>query len=98
MSSTAEPLPYWSDPDRSEGALERIANDVLLTPAGPPVTPRMLEALSAMSRGLTYPEAAAEMGCGLETVKEHLKRARARLGARNTNEAIAEALRRGLIT
>jgi DNA-directed RNA polymerase specialized sigma24 family protein len=31
-----------------------------------------------MSRGLTYEEAAAELGIGLETVKEHLKRARGR--------------------
>jgi hypothetical protein len=33
-----------------------------------------------MSRGLTYEEAAAELGIGIETVKEHLKRARDRLG------------------
>ena len=57
----------------------------------------MLDALAAMSRGLSYDEAAAEMNVGLETIKEHLKRARRRLDARNTNHAIAEAIRRGLI-
>jgi DNA-binding CsgD family transcriptional regulator len=37
------------------------------------LTPRQRDALQRMSRGLTYEEAAAELGIGLETVKEHLK-------------------------
>ena len=87
--------------DDHEGSLERLANEALVRrPCDRvelPITPRMLDALAAMSRGLSYDEAAAEMNVGLETIKEHLKRARRRLDARNTNHAIAEAIRRGLI-
>lgn len=97
MPSTVELPPEWSDPDRAEGALERLANDALLTPRGPAPARRQLEVLQEMSMGLSYAETAAALGISIETVKEHMKRVRERLGARNTNQAIAEALRRGLI-
>lgn len=77
-----------------EGALERLANSLLLPR---PLTARQLEVLQLMSRGLGYQETADELGIGLETVKEHLKGARRRLHARNTNQAIADAIRRGLM-
>lgn len=81
-----------------EGSLERAANRGLRTHPERPLTRRHVEVLGAMSRGLTYKETAAELAIGIETVKEHLKHARDRLGARNTNQAIAEAFRRGLLS
>jgi DNA-binding CsgD family transcriptional regulator len=80
-----------------EGSLELAANRALRTHPERAITRRQLDVLTAMSRGLSYGEAAAELGIGIESVKEHLKRARDRLGARNTNQAIARAVRRGLI-
>jgi len=78
----------------SECSLERLANTALTRT---PLSPRQREVLQAMSHGRTYPEAAAELGISIETVKEHLKIVRRRLGARNTNQAIADAIRLGLM-
>jgi DNA-binding CsgD family transcriptional regulator len=82
------------DVARVERALGRIRRDVDATKL---LTRRQRQALQRMSHGLTYEEAAAELGIGLETVKEHMKGARSRLNALNTNHAIAEAIRLGLI-
>jgi DNA-binding CsgD family transcriptional regulator len=42
-------------------------------------------------------EIAHAMGINVETVKNHLSRARYKLGARNTAHAVTLALRRGII-
>lgn len=62
-----------------------------------PPTPRHLEVLTALSNGRTREQAAADLGCGVETIKEHLKRARERLDATTSTQAVAEAIRRGLM-
>jgi LuxR family transcriptional regulator, quorum-sensing system regulator BjaR1 len=85
----------------ADEALERHATLVVAARMGSrigPLTRRQYQALEAMSRGLSYGEAAVELALGVETVKEHLKRVRKVLGARNTNHAISEAFRRGLLS
>lgn len=63
--------------------------------------PRLTEmqrlALKDASEGLSMPETAERNGRSVQTVKTHLDRARAALGARNVTHAVAIALRRGLI-
>jgi len=61
------------------------------------LTPRQADVLGLMARGLTALEVAALLGLTVETVKDHGKHARKRLGARNTAHAVAIALRHRLI-
>ncbi len=57
-------------------------------PASRP-TPRQLEAIALIARGMTYIEIGHEMGIGYWTVKDTLDDLRERVGARNTPHAIA---------
>ncbi len=57
-------------------------------PASRP-TPRQLEAIALIARGMTYEQIAQEMGIGYWTVKDTLDQLRERIGARNTPHAIA---------
>lgn len=68
-----------------------------MTEVGKLLGQRQREALELMSHGLTYEQTAKEMGISIESVKEHMKVVRSKLCALNTNHAIAEALRLGLI-
>lgn len=60
-----------------------------------PLSPRQLACLRAAARGCAEREIAAELGIAGATVRNHLQRARRRLGARNTTEAVALTLRAG---
>jgi DNA-binding NarL/FixJ family response regulator len=66
---------------------------------GPPraLTPRELEVLSAVSRGLTNRQAAGVLGTRESTVKTLLARAMTKLKASDRAHAVAVGLRRGLI-
>jgi DNA-binding CsgD family transcriptional regulator len=61
------------------------------------LTPREIEVLRVRSRGKKNPEAAKEMGVGIETVRTYLKRAKKKLRARDVTEAVAKAMRQGLL-
>lgn len=61
------------------------------------LSPRQKELLERFSRGETYEEIAAGLGIKAITVNMHIQTARRKLGARNTTEAVAIAIRRGLI-
>jgi DNA-binding CsgD family transcriptional regulator len=61
------------------------------------LTPREIEVLRVRSRGKKNPEAAKEMGVGVETVRTYLKRAKEKLGARDVTEAVTKAMRQGLL-
>lgn len=61
------------------------------------LTARELEALSRVADGMSQDEIARELGIGTETVRTHLRKARERLGAATKTEAVAAALRQGLI-
>ncbi len=61
------------------------------------LTPRQCELLSLAAAGLTQREMAARLGLHLRSVKSHLEEIHGRLGARNTTQAVVQALRAGLI-
>jgi DNA-binding CsgD family transcriptional regulator len=62
-----------------------------------PLTPRELEVLSLAATGLQVHEIARHLFVSRETVKSHLARGYAKLGARNRADAVARALQAGLI-
>jgi len=61
------------------------------------LTPRELAVLRLVAGGAQSSEVAQALGLGEETVRSHLKKAQAKLGARNRTQAVAEALRQNLI-
>jgi LuxR family transcriptional regulator, quorum-sensing system regulator BjaR1 len=61
------------------------------------LTQRELTVLKIASEGRTADEIARALGLGMETVRSHLKKARTKLGARNSAHAVAEAMRQLLI-
>ena len=66
-------------------------------PARPPLTPRELEILRALSEGLSNKAVARQLGISAHTVKFHLEAVFAKLGVASRAEAVAKGLRRGLI-
>ncbi len=60
-------------------------------------SPAQLRALEQAARGLSAKEAATELGLSVHTIKSERAGARVVLGARSTTEAVASAIRRGLI-
>ncbi len=63
----------------------------------PCLTPRQLEVLSAMARGLTNAEIATALGIRKDGVNEHVIAILAKLGAANRTEAVAIAMRRHIL-
>ena len=61
------------------------------------LSPRERQVLGLLSEGHTSAEAAASLGIGEETVQTHVRRAMAKLSARTRTEAVATALRLGLL-
>ena len=63
----------------------------------PELTSRQTEILTYVAKGLNNREIAELIGIGPDCVKAHLKTAFARLGAASRSEAVAIALRKGLL-
>lgn len=63
----------------------------------PPLTPRECEALLRLAQGLRTAQIAHRMGIAPVTVDKHLRQAREKLGARTREQALAFAIRDGLI-
>jgi DNA-binding CsgD family transcriptional regulator len=63
----------------------------------PRITARELAVLRLVSLGMASNEIAKRLGVGEETVRSHLKKVQAKLGARNRAHAAAEAIRQQLI-
>ncbi len=61
------------------------------------LSPRQLQILRLAADGKRGAEIAREMHIDLTTVKTHSRTGRERLGARNTTQAVAIAIRRGLL-
>jgi DNA-binding CsgD family transcriptional regulator len=61
------------------------------------LTPRELAVLRLVSTGAQFREVGTALGLGEETVRSHMKKAQAKLGARSRTQAVAEALRQRLI-
>jgi len=84
------PLVASYDVERSYRYVHRDEQDVEPTPA-------QLRALEQASRGLSAKEAATELGLSVHTIKSERAGARVALRAHSTTEAVATAIRRGLI-
>jgi DNA-binding NarL/FixJ family response regulator len=61
------------------------------------LSPRGNEVLVLLSKGLGNREIAEELGISIETVKTHVERLYKRLGVTARTDAVAKALRTGLI-
>jgi PAS domain S-box-containing protein len=87
------------EPIYAIGHVEDLASRRDLPPswAGPALSAREREVLGALAAGATSAEIAAALAIGVETVHTHARRATAKLGARTRTEAVALALRRGLL-
>lgn len=61
------------------------------------LTERETAVLSLLTEGFTYEEIGARLSIGAETVRTHLQKACERLGASTRTQAVATAIRQGLI-
>ena len=61
------------------------------------LTPRERDVLGLVSQGLRHEDVARRLGISSETVRTHLSKASARLGAVTRTQAVAKAVRAGLI-
>jgi DNA-binding NarL/FixJ family response regulator len=68
------------------------------TPKTPTLSKREREILRYLSHGLTNEDIGRQIYISPETVRTHVRRAIAKLGARTRTQAVATALRRGLIS
>lgn len=62
----------------------------------PEFTPRQLEVLDSITRGLSNDDIAMQLGISKTRIKQHLNEVYAKLGAANRAEAVAIAMRRQL--
>lgn len=65
---------------------------------GAKLTQRELDVLALLAEGLQHEEIGRRLGIGSETVRTHLRKASNRLDAATRTQAVATALRLGLIT
>ena len=73
-----------------------IAQTLKEEAASPGLTPRQLEILDSVTRGLTNDDIAKQFGITASGVKQHLSVVFAKLGAASRSEAVAIALRKQL--
>lgn len=67
-------------------------------PESPALTTREREVLTLLAEGLTHEEIGGRLSISAETVRTHVRKASDRLGAATRTQAVATALRRGLIS
>ena len=66
-------------------------------PPAAELTPRQMEILGEMARGLTNKEIATTLSCSPESVKDRINAICTKLDASNRSEAISIALRKHLL-
>ena len=74
-----------------------IKSQLKTSDSAPNLTPRQIEILSYVAKGLNNREIAPLIGIGPDCVKAHLKTAFARLGAASRSEAVAIAIQKHLL-
>jgi two-component system NarL family response regulator len=72
---------------------QRLADRMLQ----PDLTPRELDVLRLIARGMRNKEIAAQLGISEETAQGHVKNILAKLGLHDRTEAVAVAVRRGIV-
>lgn len=88
-----------SDTARSDtGAASTETTSADATRAAAPLTARELEVLRLLSLGHRSLEIGSALGVSAHTVENHKRRIFAKLGARNETQAVADAIRRGLVS
>jgi DNA-binding CsgD family transcriptional regulator len=60
------------------------------------LTPREQQTLQSLADGLTVKQIAARLGCSQRTVRSHIQRLAAKLGARTKEQSVAQGLMLGL--
>lgn len=105
--------PDQFSPDWSERVVRAFQAEVVLArrqePGGPrrhgrparpaaPLTPRETETLTLLARGKTEGAIAGKFGVTKGTVADYAARARRKLGAADSDQAVAAAILSGLIT
>jgi len=76
---------------------DEISQIMTKEPPLPELTPRQLEILDSITRGLSNPDIARQLGISVQMVKEHMTALLLKLGAANRTEAVATALRKHLL-
>ena len=76
---------------------DEIAQIMTKDPPLPELTPRQLEILKSITRGLSNPDIACQLGISVQMVKEHMTALLLKIGAANRTEAVAIALRKHLL-
>jgi len=94
IRGTALGLPVF-DPRVTDRLLSRRTEGDGL--AGAELSGREVEVLTLMARGLANGEIARELWIALATVKTHVRRILAKLGAADRTRAVVEAIARGLV-
>lgn len=74
-----------------------VSASLLLADEGPSLTDRERSVLRLIADGYSYDEAGKELFISPETVRAHVAKSLTKLGARTRTQAVAEALRAGLI-
>ena len=67
------------------------------TAKAPEFTPRQMEVLDSITRGLSNDDIAIQLGLSKTRIKQHLNEVYAKLGAANRAEAVAIAMRKQLL-
>lgn len=76
---------------------EEVALQMKIDPPVPNLTPRQMEILDSMVRGLNNLDIAKQLGIRRDGVKEHVNAILTKIGASNRTEAVAIALRKNLV-
>jgi DNA-binding CsgD family transcriptional regulator len=63
----------------------------------PTLTPREIDILELIARGLTYDEIAAQLSIALGTVQNHIKSIYRKLAVNSRGRAVFEARKQGLL-
>lgn len=75
----------------------RLPPDMTAPTPTPTLTPRLRQVLSLVAEGYTTAEIARELKLSRHTVKNYMERIFERLGARDRTDAVAIALREGIL-
>ena len=71
-----------------------IRNTIDSEPAMRELTEKQMKVLQSITRGLSNPDIATQLGISLNAVKQHIRAVFTKLGAANRTEAVAIAMRR----